>query len=247
MKSVLITGCNRGLGLGLVQQLVQRPTPPKHLIATCRNPQQAEALTAIAAQHKNVHVLQIDVKDFNGYDNFAKQVQSIVKDDGVNVLFNSAGVSSKFTRVNLVKVEQMTENFLTNTVAPLMLTKALLAELKKASKGNESAPKGSQRAVIVNMSSVLGSIAQNNQGGFYPYRASKSALNAVTRSLSQDLKDDGILAVSLHPGWVQTDMGGKQAPLTVEQSTQAMISFVEGLTDKHNGGFYQYDGSQLPW
>ncbi|KAJ1531073.1 hypothetical protein ONE63_005900 [Megalurothrips usitatus] len=247
MKSVLITGCNRGLGLGLVQQLVQRPTPPKHLIATCRNPQQAKELGAIAAQHKNVHVLQIDVKDFGSYDNFAKQVQSIVQDDGLNVLLNSAGVSSKFTRVNLVKVEQMTENFLTNTVAPLMLTKALLPALKTASKSNESAPKGSRRAVIVNMSSVLGSIAQNNQGGFYPYRASKSALNAVTRSLSLDLKDDGILAVSLHPGWVQTDMGGKGAPLTVEQSTQAMLKFIEGLGDSHNGGFYQYDGSSLPW
>lgn len=64
-----------------------------------------------------------DLKDFNSYENFAKQVQSIVKDDGINVLFNSAGVSTKFTRVNMVKVEQMTENFLTNTVAPLMLTK----------------------------------------------------------------------------------------------------------------------------
>lgn len=247
MKSVLITGCNRGLGLGLVKQLVQRQQPPTHVIATCRNPQQAEALTSIAAQHKNVHVLQIDVKDFNKYDEFAKHVQSIVQDDGINVLFNSAGVSSKFTRVNLVKVEQMTENFITNTVAPLMLTKALLPALKKASKNNESSPKGSSRAVIVNMSSVLGSIAQNNQGGFYPYRASKSALNAVTKSLSMDLKDDGILAVSLHPGWVQTDMGGKGAPLTVEQSTEAMLKFVEGLGEKHNGGFYQYDGSQLPW
>lgn len=247
MKSVLITGCNRGLGLGLVQQLVQRPTPPKHLIATCRNPQQAEALTSIAAQHKNLHVLQIDVKDFNSYDNFAKQVQSIVKDDGINVLFNSAGISTKFTRVNLVKADQMTDNFITNTLAPLMLTKALLPELKKASQQNASAPAGSQRAVIINMSSVLGSIAQNNQGGFYPYRASKSALNAVTRSLSVDLKDDGVVVVSLHPGWVQTDMGGKGAPLTVEQSTQAMLKFVEGLSAKHSGGFYQYDGKELPW
>jgi NAD(P)-dependent dehydrogenase (short-subunit alcohol dehydrogenase family) len=75
----------------------------------------------------------------------------------------------------------------------------------------------------------------------------QAALNAVTRSLSIDLKNDGVMVISLHPGWVQTDMGGKQAPLKVEQSVSRILDTLMKLEDKHNGTFLQYDGSSLPW
>lgn len=106
---------------------------------------------------------------------------------------------------------------------------------------------GIQRAAILNMSSVLGSIADNEQGGLYAYRTSKAALNAATKSLSRDLSPDGILCVALHPGWVRTGLGGSNAPLDVETSVDQLWETIIHLNEEHNGGFYQYDGKKLPW
>lgn len=247
MKSVLITGCNRGIGLGLVKCLVKVPNSPKNIFTTCRNPQQAMELQEIADSHKNIHIIQLDVKDFDSYSRIVKEVSDVVKNDGLNVLINNAGVTTKFTRVNLIKTEQLIENFMVNTVSPLMLTKAFLPLLKQAANVNVSATLSTSRAAVINVSSILGSISENNQGGFYPYRASKCALNAVTRSLSIDLKDDNILVMSLHPGWVKTAMGGNNAPLEVDTAAHHIVDFLSTLTDKHNGGFYQYDGKEVPW
>ncbi|XP_075221179.1 SDR family oxidoreductase sniffer [Lycorma delicatula] len=246
MNSVLITGCNRGIGLGLVKNLLTNNLA-KSVIATCRDPNKAEELKELSQKYNNLHVFQLDLKDFNRYELLVKEVSDIVKGSGLNVLINNAGISSKFTRVNLVKAEQMTEHFLVNTTAPLLLTKAFIPLLKEASTLNSSAPLGVQRAAVINLSSVLGSIADNQQGGFYPYRCSKSALNAVTRSLSFDLKDYKILVMSLHPGWIKTDMGGKNALLDIEPASDTIVKLFLSLTDKHNGGFYQYDGKSVPW
>lgn len=119
--------------------------------------------------------------------------------------------------------------------------------LKKASKSNATQPMGVQRAVIVNMSSILGSISENVQGGLYAYRSSKVALNMTTKSISVDLKNDQILCIAMHPGWVKTELGGAHAPMHIETSCQQMIQTIFGLNESHNGTFIQYDGKQLPW
>jgi len=247
MKSVLITGCNRGIGFGLIKYLTQQSISPTYLFATCRNPTKAEALQVIAEKYKNVHILQLDVTDFGSYDRVVKTVESVVQDEGLNLLFNNAGVSPKYTRINLVKVEQMTNGFMTNTVAPLMLTKAFVPLLKRAAQNKSSEPPSASRAAVINFSSVLGSIAENSQGGLYPYRASKAALNAVTRSMSVDLKADGIIVTSMHPGWVKTEMGGQNATMTVEESVSNIIKTVLSLNEQHSGKFIQYDGKEVPW
>jgi hypothetical protein len=134
----------------------------------------------------------LDVRDYDRYEEFSKKVKEIVKEDGLNILFNNAGVSSKFTRIQLVKSEQMLEAFKVNTIGPIMLTKvqlykfqtvyfvifsifyqALLPLLKQAANNNSEGPLGAQKAVVINTTSVLGSIALNNDGGFFPYRCSK--------------------------------------------------------------------------
>lgn len=97
------------------------------------------------------------------------------------------------------------------------------------------------------MSSILGSIASNVEGGLYGYRVTKTGLNAATKSMSIDLKSDKILCVSMHPGWVKTDMGGSKAPLDVETSCNKMVETLTKLTYKNNGGFVQWDGKELPW
>lgn len=154
---------------------------------------------------------------------------------------------SSFLGLKALKASELMDVYAVNCVAPLMLSKAFIPLLKKASQANKSAPLGVQRGAIVNMSSILGSIASNVDGSLYHYRVTKSGLNAATKSLSIDLKNDKIIAVNMHPGWVKTDLGGPKAPLEVEQSCDSMVETILKLDQSHNGGFIQYDGKALPW
>lgn len=187
------------------------------------------------------------MRNYNSYDTLVKQIDDVTQDKGLNVLFNNAGIAPKSTRINITKVEDLMNTFEINTVVPIMLAKACLPLLKKASKFQENLDFCVNRAAIINMSSILGSIEGNADGGLYAYRTSKAALNAATKSLSIDLFPNKILCVALHPGWVRTDMGGSNAPLDVEPTTTEIIETVMKFNAKHNGGFYQYDGKQLPW
>lgn len=233
--------------MGLVKAFNALAEPPQHLITTCRNLEQATELKDLAQKHSNIHVLEIDLKNFDDYDKLVGKIADITKDAGLNVLFNNAGIATKSVRLGATKHQDLTESLQTNTVAPIMLTKACLPLLKKASLANEAQGMGVNRAAIINMSSILGSIQLNVDGAMYAYRASKAALNAATKSMSIDLRDQKILCISLHPGWVRTDMGGNSAPLDVPTSTTQIVDTIVKLNETHNGGFYQYDGAQLPW
>ncbi|XP_056622609.1 C-factor [Triplophysa dalaica] len=144
----------------------------------------------------------------------------------------------------------MLENFHTNSVAPLMLTKAMLPLLKRAAA--KETGMGIHRAAVINMSSLLGSVQLNcgeqaNSFKWYPYRASKSALNMITRCLAVDFEEHGILCVALHPGWVRTDMGGPDAPLSTEESIASVLNVIGGLSERDHGSFLHYNGEELPW
>ncbi|XP_073829283.1 SDR family oxidoreductase sniffer isoform X1 [Musca autumnalis] len=247
MNSILITGCNRGLGLGLVKALVALPKPPKHVFATCRNKEQAKELQQLAAQHPNIHIIEIDLLNFNEYDRVVKEIDDITQGQGLNVLFNNAAISSNEQSLSTVKADEMLNTLNVNVVVPLMFTKACLPLLEKASKLNDNMEMGLQRAAIINMSSLLGSIEKNTWGSYYSYGTSKTALNSITKALSVDLASQKILCVSMHPGWVRTDMGGPMAPLEVGSTTTEIIDTILKFNAKHHGGFYQHDGQQLPW
>ncbi|XP_026670935.1 uncharacterized protein LOC108626842 isoform X1 [Ceratina calcarata] len=190
----------------------------------------------------------LDLTDTKNYDKLVQIVSEKVGNAGLNVLFNNAGVSSKFTRLGLVKEEQLTQMYFVNTVAPILLTKAFLPLLKLAANNYEDKSKMNiNRSAVINMSSTLGSIADNQSGGFYPYRCSKAALNAATKSMSIDLKDDGILVICLHPGWVRTDMGGSTAPMDVDTSITNILNTLSSLTEENTGSYIQHDGKVLPW
>ena len=105
----------------------------------------------------------------------------------------------------------------------------------------------SERGRIVTLSSMLGSMALNSSGGTYAYRASKAGVNAITKSLSIDLAERGIIAIALHPGWVKTDMGGPQADIDVETSAAGMKAVIDAVTREDSGKFLSWDGSELPW
>ncbi|XP_033340863.1 SDR family oxidoreductase sniffer isoform X2 [Megalopta genalis] len=200
--------------------------------------------TGTIVSKQKVHYFT-DPKD---YDKIVKTVSEKVDSDGLNVLFNNAGFSPKFTRLNLMKEDHITKTFFINIVVPLMLTKAVLPLLKvAANKCDDKTHMSVNRSAVINMSSLLGSIADNTIGGFYPYRCSKAALNAATKSMSIDFKDDGILVISLHPGWVRTNLGGSNAPIDVDTSVNDILNTLGTLTEEHTGCFIQHDGKMIPW
>ncbi|KAI5646133.1 short chain dehydrogenase domain-containing protein [Phthorimaea operculella] len=206
-----------------------------------------DELSQLAQENKNLHILHLDVTNTSAYGEVASAITQQMGNQGLNLLVNNAGITTKFTKLPLVKTEQLIDNLTVNTVAPIILTKTLLPLLKAASDANGEKPMGTQRAAVINISSILGSIEKNDQGGFYPYRCSKAALNAATKSMSIDLKKDKILVASMHPGWVKTDMGGKNAPLDVDTSISAIFDTITKLGEQDSGKFLQYDGSELPW
>jgi len=245
-RSIFLTGCSRGLGLELVRQLVPQT---EFLIASCRSPENATELLDLAAEHENIIVLPVDVLQHESFGDVAEEVSSIVGSGGLNLMINNAGISPRSTRVNHVSASQMMETFAVNTISPLMLTKAFLPLLKEASE-NPSEDYYINNSAVVNISSILGSMTENSgdrSGGLYPYRCSKAALNMVTRSLSSDLKPFGITVVSMHPGWVRTDMGGPNAPLAQHESVESMINTLQNLDFESSGLFLNYDGEEIKW
>ncbi|CAG5958446.1 unnamed protein product [Menidia menidia] len=247
--SVLVTGAGRGLGLQIVQTLASGGFAPGRIIATARDPGAAETLQELAKKHPNVHIVPLDVVSQESIEQCAEEVGRLVGEDGLNCLINNAGINL-VADFHSVTAEKMMENFHTNAVAPLMITKAFLPLLKRAA--SRGGAMGIRRAAVVNMTSLLGSVELNwgeraNNFKWYPYRTSKSALNMVSRCMAVDLEPDGILCMAIHPGWVRTDMGGSEAPLSPEESISSVLSVIGGLTEKDHGSFLNFTGEQLPW
>jgi len=245
VRNVFITGANRGIGLNLVKQMTSVLKPEK-IFATYRDPSKSQELLELAAGNSAIHPIQLDIRTLANIDNIVKTVDEVTNSTGLNLLINNAGVSSKYARLNATKKEHLMENLEVNTVAPILLTKAFIALLEKAS-ASSSSPPGIGKAVVVNMSSILGSISLTDNGGMYAYKCSKSALNMATKIMSLDFSKSKIIAVAIHPGWVKTAMGGDRAPLTPLQSVQGIVKLLESLNESNNGQFIQYDGEQLKW
>lgn len=235
MERILITGANRGIGLGLVRRYLEREET--QVFATCRRPDAASELRQLAGQYSaRLTVVPLDVTDLDSIASAARMVASQV--DGLDLLVNNAGINPKggVQDFETITPQTMLAVMAVNVVGPLMVVKGFV-ELLKA--GNN--------VRVVNISSQMGSLTNRPNGGPYAYCSSKSALNMVTRTLAADLKSYGIITVTVHPGWVQTDMGGPNASLTPEASTGSMVAFFERLEAKDNGLFYRWDGQPLPW
>ncbi|XP_048375133.1 C-factor-like [Sphaerodactylus townsendi] len=246
-RSVLITGSSRGIGLGLVRGLLAASPCPDLVLATCRYPEKAQELQQLCKKYPNLKLLQLDVVSESSIERVVKEVEEIVGDEGLNCLVNNAGINVVAT-LEQVTAETMLHIYETNTVAQLMVTKAFLPLLRRAAQ--QSTGMGCHRATIVNMSSISASmelVEDNHFRMVYPYRIAKTALNMITRCLAVDLERDGILCVSLHPGWIDTDMGGSLAPLKVQDAIPGIISCLAHLSEKDNGSFLNGQGGYLPW
>ncbi len=224
-RNILITGANRGLGLGFVQHYLSLGD---RVWATYRH----DAAPLVRLDDVNCQPLHWDVTGPLHETEIAKLPYSI------DLLINNAGIyGAKNGGQSLQEVteEALMQVFNVNVVAPVKVVQFLLPRLQRG------------KATIVNMGSKMGSVNDNSSGGAYAYRASKSALCNVTKSMALDLQKDGIQALCLHPGWVRTDMGGESGLIDVETSIAGLTSVIDRVEDYVPGSFVAYDGVSIPY
>lgn len=240
MPTVLVTGANRGLGLEFTRQYADAGW---NVIACARTPDAAKELAEVAGQAGGrVERHALDVANHSSIEHLSERLAG----RPIDVLINSAGTMSarSFAKEGLAvdsfggsDFSDWERVFKINTIGPMMMAETFVRQVG-----------ASTQKKIVNLSSVLSSMEKNTIGGLYSYRATKAALNAVSKSLAIDLgKKHGIIVAPVHPGWVKTDMGGANADIDATESIRGLRAVIEGLTLEKSGRLWMYDGSELPW
>lgn len=220
----VVTGAARGLGLEFVKQLTARGDD---VIGTVRREQDLAAVDAAGGEAR-----LLDVTDAASRERFVAGLEG----RPIDVLLNNAGVMGAQRSLAELELGDLVRCFEVNAVAPLAMSRDLLTNLRA----------GDGR-LLLQMTSRMGSIADNSSGGAYAYRASKAALNALNKSLAIDLREQGFRCVVLHPGWVRTDMGGSSAPLAVEDSVAGLLAVIDRLGPDDTGSFFDFAGERVPW
>ena len=223
MATVLITGANRGIGLALTKAYCDAG---ETVIATARKPEAADELNQTCAE-----VLPLDVTDAASVAALASELEG----RAIDILINNAGVGDRqnFGDLDYDRFEYV---LTANTLGPLRVLESLRKNLKAGG-----------RKLVANLSSQLGSIANAESGGMLIYRTSKAALNMALRAAAPDLDADGITVITLHPGWVSTDMGGSNAPVTPEESAAGLKRVIDGTRKSSELRFIDWQGNTLPW
>jgi NAD(P)-dependent dehydrogenase (short-subunit alcohol dehydrogenase family) len=224
-RTALIIGASRGLGLGLVKQL---HADGWQVIATVRDRQAAEALQALPG----VRIEALDIDDGAALAALAERLQGEVFD---LLLINAGILGPAHQSTSAATAAELGQLFMTNAVAPIRLAERLLGQIRPGS------------GVLAFMSSLLGSVANPEGSDLVLYKASKAALNSLTNSLVCSLAEPRPTVLSLHPGWVKTDMGGAGASVEIATSCQGLVTQIErhaGLGGHH---FVDYQGQSIPW
>ncbi len=231
MATVLITGANRGLGLEFCRQYAAAGW---EVLACCRKPGTAQDLQALAGQFDSIEIFALDVADFKRIDALSRELA----ERRINVLLNNAGIygDSREHGFGNLDYGAWTETLRINLQAPVKMTEAFLPQIGR-----------SDRKLVVAISSLMGSIADNGSGGSLLYCSSKAGLNAAMKSLALMLEHQAIGVLIFHPGWVKTDMGGANALIEAGESIAGMRSIIDRFTLQQTGSFIKYDGTPLPW
>lgn len=244
-RTALVTGANRGIGLEFVRQLLARGD---HVVAACRHPGKASALNTLAGEHPGrLHVLPLDVADAKSRASLLHDLPLVLGDDGrIDLLLNNAGVLHSGERFGHVEQAMLDDSLRTNAIGPFLLAQALVPLLCDVAPGHAD-DTGSPRTVIANISSQLGSIANTTRFGTPSYAISKAAQNMASVLLARALAERGIVVLALHPGWVQTEMGGAQAQVTPADAVAGLLQVIDGATQAQSGSFVDWRGEPLPW
>ena len=219
MTTTLITGANKGIGLQICTQLNARGDD---VIAICRKP---------SPELSELGVRIIDGIDVGDAESVAR-LKSELSGQTIDVLINNAGIL-RGDAFGSLDYDDMLEQYRVNTLGPLRVTEALVDNLKDGSK-------------VAIVTSRVGSIEDNGSGGYYGYRASKTAVNQIGTNLKHELKPRGIAVALLHPGLVATEMTGGQG-ISPSESAQGLIARIDELSIENSGGFWHAEGYPLPW
>jgi NAD(P)-dependent dehydrogenase (short-subunit alcohol dehydrogenase family) len=218
---VVITGASRGIGAEFTRVLLSQG---HEVHAISRNVEKLGDLQ----KDKNLHVHAIDLENVAGPDHLFRALEG----RKVDLLINNAGMYAQADQLKSVKIDDVRLSFEVNTLIPMRVCQSLLPLLPKGAK-------------VAQITSLMGSIADNSSGGSYAYRISKTALNMFNKCFA--IEHDELTSIVLHPGWVQTDMGGKSAPTTVKESVSGMLKVITGVKASDSGKFYDFEGEELPW
>jgi NAD(P)-dependent dehydrogenase (short-subunit alcohol dehydrogenase family) len=231
METVLITGANRGIGLELTRQYLKRQT---RVLAACRTPESAQSLSELKQSNpETLKIYPLEVTD----DNSVKTLADALRNESIDVLINNAGISGGERQdIREMDYSRWALTLAVNTISPFRVTVALLDNLRRSHKPR-----------IITLSSQLGSMLRPTSTGNYAYRSSKAAVNKVMQGLAVDLRSENIIVCPVHPGWVQTDMGGSKADLTVQESASGLIRLIDRLELSDSGHFLKWNGEEHPW
>lgn len=226
MARIVVTGANRGIGLEFTRQFLARGDD---VVAVCRSSStELDALAPSGAGSVQVES-GIDVTQDAGLSTLAERLG----DKPIDVLINNAGLL-EVDFLGHIDAESIRRQFEVNSLAPLRVTAALQGRLRKGSK-------------VAIVSSRMGSIADNTSGRMYGYRMSKAAANAAGKSLSQELKPEGVAVIILHPGYVRTGMTGGNGDINADQAAAGLIARIDELSLEASGRFMHANGEELPW
>ncbi|MDY6978419.1 MAG: SDR family oxidoreductase [Pseudomonadota bacterium] len=232
MNSILVTGSNRGLGLEWVRQYTQLGW---RVYATCRFPEQADELNQLANDHPNVSLHPLDVTRPEQITVLAGELDGVA----IDILVNNAGVYFERwgkDKLGTIDYADWQQTFAVNALGAMRVSEALLDSVAR-----------SRRRLLVAISSHMGSIADIGSGNDYAYRSSKAALNAAMVGLSHEIAPRKVGILLLHPGWVQTRMGGDAALYSPAESVQGMRQMIDQFTPEQSGIFLRFDGTRMPW
>ena len=226
----VVFGANRGIGLGVVKEMLRKGWS---VIATARRPDAAKDLRTLAAANLGKLEIQgLDMTNTGQADSFASAMAGKKLDA---VLINGGTSGPGHMSASQATEAEIGTLMFTNAVAPIRLARALAASVKE------------NTGVVAFTSSIMGSVALNSDGYHELYRASKAALNSLSRGLWTELEGRGITLLTLHPGWVRTDMGGPSAPVSVDDSARGLVAMIERERGKHRHRFVSFTGEELAW
>lgn len=230
MNNVFITGANRGIGLELTIQSLQKGD---HVMATYRDTQHAKQLYALKDQNPTqLSLFPLDVSHEDDIENLKRALGN----KPIDLLIHNAGYNPSESNLSMLDKKAWLAAFDINTIGPVLLTRALLNNIQNST----------QKTVLA-ISSLMGSILDNKIGGHLMYRTSKTALNAALKSLALARETQQIKFLLVHPGWVKTDMGGPSASIPVSESVKGILGIAQNASSYTSGTFVSYEGKILPW
>ena len=245
MTVVMVTGANRGIGMGLTKAFLKRGDI---VVATYRDEGRSQELLSLATRmgeegDERLILVVMELRDTSSIDACYDVVASSV--DHLDILVNNAGMGDG--NVDMVdwyacntfghlRAAAVLDMFAVNSVGPILLTQRFYPLME-----------GAETPKVVHITSIMGSISSRPGPGEYGYCASKTALNNMGHIMASDLEGLGIVSILLHPGWVRTTLGGPSAPLSVEESVAGLMRVIDSIGPEMNGGFFDYLGREIAW